>query len=48
MITICEFGENRPREGRASLMGVSEITLYACTLKAYGILKSQERREEYV
>jgi hypothetical protein len=27
MVTICEYGENRPREGRTSLKGVSEITL---------------------
>jgi hypothetical protein len=47
LVSICEFDENRPTEGRISLTWVSEITLM-CTVKAYRDLKSQERREEYV
>jgi hypothetical protein len=41
LLNMCEFCENRPREGRIFLVGISGITfiLYACTVKRHYIFK---------
>ena len=39
-LNICEFHENRRGERRTFVMGINEITFYACTVKPYDVLKA--------
>jgi hypothetical protein len=37
ILSVCEFRENRQREGRYFLMDVKKKLIYSCTVKPYDI-----------